>query len=84
MTPSPRRLAFMAEAYRKDIILVEATENCRPAESRKSPAPYPESAEGRREFLEEVQRVVLATPHGLGKGVFDKYARGKVPARSAL
>lgn len=105
-------LAFMAEAYRKDIILVEVAYNWRPTEYRTSPAPYAESPEGQREFLEEVQRAVLATPYGLGKGifwwepavpsgrlrnrgmfdddgnalpvinVFDKYTRGKIPART--
>lgn len=63
-------LAFMAERYRKDIILVEVAYNWRPTEYRNAPAPFPETPEGQREFLEEVQRAVLATPHGLGKGVF--------------
>ncbi|HEX2853373.1 MAG TPA: glycosyl hydrolase 53 family protein [Opitutaceae bacterium] len=63
-------LAFTAERYRKDIILVEVAYNWRPAEYQHASAPYPESPEGQREFLEEVQRAVLATPHGLGKGVF--------------
>jgi arabinogalactan endo-1,4-beta-galactosidase len=63
-------LAFMAETYRKDIILVEVAYNWRPTEYRNHPAPFPETPEGQREFLEEVQRAVLATPHGLGKGVF--------------
>jgi arabinogalactan endo-1,4-beta-galactosidase len=63
-------LAFMAEAYRKDIILVEVAYNWRPTEYQNAPPPYPESPEGQREFLEEVQRAVLATPHGLGKGLF--------------
>jgi arabinogalactan endo-1,4-beta-galactosidase len=106
-------LAFMAEAYRKDIILVEVAYNWRPTEYRNLPPPYPETPEGQREFLEEVQRALLATPYGLGKGifwwepavppgrlrnrgmfdddgnalpvinVFDKYTRGKVPARTS-
>jgi arabinogalactan endo-1,4-beta-galactosidase len=63
-------LAFMAEQYRKEIILVEVAYNWKPTEYKNSPAPYPESPEGQREFLDEVQRTVLATPHGLGKGVF--------------
>ncbi|HVU36375.1 MAG TPA: glycosyl hydrolase 53 family protein [Opitutaceae bacterium] len=63
-------LAFMADRYRKDIILVEVAYNWRPTEYRHEPAPFPESPEGQREFLDEVNRVVLATPHGLGKGVF--------------
>jgi arabinogalactan endo-1,4-beta-galactosidase len=63
-------LAFMAEAYRKDIVLVEVAYNWRPAEYRDKPAPFPETAEGQREFLDEVNRIVLATPGGLGKGIF--------------
>jgi arabinogalactan endo-1,4-beta-galactosidase len=63
-------LAFMAETYAKDIVLVEVAYNWRPAEYRDRPAPFPETPEGQREFLEEVNRAVLATPHGRGKGVF--------------
>jgi arabinogalactan endo-1,4-beta-galactosidase len=63
-------LAFMAEAYDKDIILVEVAYNWRPAEYRNRPAPFPETPEGQRKFLEEVNRLVLATPRGRGKGVF--------------
>ena len=63
-------LAFMAETYRKDIYLVEVAYNWRPAEYLDEPAPFPETPEGQRDFLDEVHRVVLATPHGLGKGVF--------------
>lgn len=104
-------LAFMAETYRKDIVLVEVAYNWRPAEYRDKPAPFPESPEGQREFLEEVNRAVLATPGGRGKGVFwwepavtgglrrrgmfddegnalpvltvfDRFTRGKLPARA--
>jgi arabinogalactan endo-1,4-beta-galactosidase len=63
-------LAFMAETYRKDIVLVEVAYNWRPAEYRNHPSPFPETPEGQRQFLEEVQRIVLATPQGLGKGIF--------------
>lgn len=63
-------LTHMAETYRKEIILVEVAYNWRPTEYRDRPAPFPESPAGQREFLEEVQRTVLATPYGLGKGVF--------------
>ena len=63
-------LAFMAETYGKDIILVEVAYNWRPGEYRDWPAPFPETAEGQRAFLDEVNRIVLATPHGRGKGVF--------------
>ena len=63
-------LAFMATEYHKDIIVVEAAYNWRPSEYRNKPAPFPETPEGQKEFLEEVNRMVLSTPHGLGRGVF--------------
>jgi arabinogalactan endo-1,4-beta-galactosidase len=63
-------LIFTANAYDKDIIVVEAAYNWAPAEYRNSPAPFPESPEGQKEFLEEVNRAVLATPHGRGIGIF--------------
>ncbi|MBA4070747.1 MAG: arabinogalactan endo-1,4-beta-galactosidase [Gemmatimonas sp.] len=62
-------LAFMAEAYRKPIIMVEVAYNFRPGEYIGKPAPFAESPEGQREFLETIHQLVLATPHGLGKGV---------------
>jgi arabinogalactan endo-1,4-beta-galactosidase len=62
-------LAFMAEAYRKPIIVVEVAYNYRPSEYVGKRAPFPETPAGQREFLEEVHRLVLAAPHGLGKGV---------------
>jgi arabinogalactan endo-1,4-beta-galactosidase len=61
---------FMALEYRKPIIVVEAAYNWQPGEYLKRPGPFPESAEGQRQFLEEVQRVVETTPNGLGQGVF--------------
>ena len=63
-------LIFMANEYQKDIIVVEAAYNWRPAEYAKKPAPFPETPEGQKEFLDEVNRIVLETPHGRGKGVF--------------
>jgi len=63
-------LAFMAKAYDKDIVVAEAAYNWAPAEYRNSPAPFPESPEGQKEFLEEVNRAVMATPNGRGIGVF--------------
>lgn len=63
-------MIFMAEEYKKDIIVVEAAYNWRPTEYTKRPGPFPESPEGQKQFLEEVNRVVQETPNGLGKGVF--------------
>ncbi len=62
-------LAFMAETYRKPIIVVEVAYNFRPGEYIGKLAPFAESPEGQREFLEAIHQIVLATPYGLGKGV---------------
>ena len=74
-------LAFMANEYRKNIMLVEVAYNWRPSEYKGKPAPFPESPAGQREFLDEVNRLVLQTPGGRGKGVF--WWEPAVPSRSA-
>jgi arabinogalactan endo-1,4-beta-galactosidase len=63
-------LNFMANEYHKDIMVVEAAYNWRSSEYRNKLAPFPETPEGQKEFLEEVNRLVMNTPYGLGKGVF--------------
>lgn len=63
-------LNFMATNYQKDIIVVETAYCWRPAEYRDRPGPFPESPEGQRDFLGEVNRIVLATPEHRGIGVF--------------
>jgi arabinogalactan endo-1,4-beta-galactosidase len=63
-------MIFMADAYDKDIILVEAAYCWRPAEYRTRSGPFPETPEGQQAFLEEVNRIVMDTPHNHGKGVF--------------
>ena len=44
--------------------------------------PFGETPEGQATFLEEVNRMVLSTPNGLGKGVF--WWEPAVPSDSAL
>jgi arabinogalactan endo-1,4-beta-galactosidase len=63
-------LEFMAARYQKDIIVVETAYNWRPGNYINKPAPFPESPEGQRAFLDELNRVVMETPNGRGKGVF--------------
>ncbi len=64
-------LAFAANTYGKDIIVVESAYNWRPArESADRIGPFPETPEGQREFLDEVTRIVMNTPNGRGKGIF--------------
>jgi arabinogalactan endo-1,4-beta-galactosidase len=65
-----KNLEFMAREYQKDVIVVEAAYNWQPGNYVNKPAPFPESPEGQREFLDEVNRVVMETPNGRGKGVF--------------
>jgi arabinogalactan endo-1,4-beta-galactosidase len=61
---------FMAKEYKKDIIVVEAAYNWRPAEYTKHLGPFTETPEGQKQFLEEVNRVIQETPGGHGIGVF--------------
>jgi arabinogalactan endo-1,4-beta-galactosidase len=63
-------LIFMANEYQKDIVVVEAAYNWKPAEYRGKLAPFPETPEGQKEFLEELNRVVQGAPNGRGIGVF--------------
>jgi len=65
-----RNLKFMANEYHKDIIVVEAAYNWRPGNYLDKPAPFPESPDGQRAFLEAVDRAVRETPGRHGKGVF--------------
>ena len=63
-------LIFMATEYQKDIMVVETAYNWKPAEYRNKPGPFPETPEGQKEFLDELNRVVQAAPNGRGIGVF--------------
>ncbi|MAD96486.1 MAG: arabinogalactan endo-1,4-beta-galactosidase [Flavobacteriaceae bacterium] len=63
-------LNFTALNYKKDIILVETAYNYGPAEYRDKKAPFPETPEGQKQFLEDVHNIVLQIPNNLGKGIF--------------
>lgn len=63
-------LAFMANRYQKDIIVVEVAWNWKPTEYQGKSAPWPETPEGQRCFLEAVNQAVRATPGNRGMGVF--------------
>ena len=63
-------LAFTAKEYGKDIIVVEAAYNWKPKEYVNKYAPFPETPEGQREFLEEVNKIVMSVPENRGIGVF--------------
>lgn len=61
---------FMATEYKKDIILVEVAYNWTPTEYKEKAPPFEESPEGQKQFLEEVNQIVLNTPDNKGKGIF--------------
>jgi arabinogalactan endo-1,4-beta-galactosidase len=63
-------LNLTAKTYNRDIYVVEAAYNWTPTEYTAKPAPFPESPEGQKEFLEEVNRIVLSVPDNRGRGVF--------------
>lgn len=63
-------LAFMAETYQKDIVVAECAYNWRPTEYRNFPAPFPESPEGQKAFLQALNQVVMNVPGNRGKGLF--------------
>jgi arabinogalactan endo-1,4-beta-galactosidase len=63
-------LIFMANTYQKDIVLVEVAYCWRPTEYRMRVGPFAESPDGQREFLDEVNRMVMSAPNGRGIGVF--------------
>lgn len=55
---------------KKDVLLVEVAYCWRPTEYKTKPAPFPETPEGQREFLDEVHRIVMGAPENRGIGVF--------------
>jgi arabinogalactan endo-1,4-beta-galactosidase len=57
-------------AYGKDVYVVETAYNWEPGEYVTRPGPFLESPEGQRDFLDEVNRIVMEAPDGRGKGVF--------------
>jgi arabinogalactan endo-1,4-beta-galactosidase len=63
-------LVFMAKEYKKDIILVEVAYCWRPTQYKQRNGPFPETPQGQRDFLDEVNRLVLNTPDGRCVGVF--------------
>jgi arabinogalactan endo-1,4-beta-galactosidase len=63
-------LIFMALEYKKDIIVVETGYSNQAPQGAARAVPLPETPDGQKEFLEEVNRMVMMTPNGLGKGVF--------------
>jgi arabinogalactan endo-1,4-beta-galactosidase len=63
-------MIFMAKTYKKPIILVEVAYCSSPTEYKGKKAPFKESPEGQKEFLEQVNNIVMNTPDNLGAGIF--------------
>jgi len=63
-------LNFTALEYKKDIILVEAAYNWMPREYINKPAPFPETPEGQKDFLHEVNQIVMNVADRRGVGIF--------------
>ena len=63
-------LNFAANEYKKEIIVVEAAYNYSPKEYINKLAPFPETPEGQKEFLEEVNNIILNVANGRGVGIF--------------
>lgn len=53
-----------------DTIIVETAYCASPTEYKSKAAPFKETPEGQREFLDAVNRIVMDTPDNLGVGVF--------------
>ena len=65
-----QNLFYMAETYKKPIVMVEVAYCSEPTEYKEKPGPFPESPEGQKAFLESVHQLMLDTPDNLGIGVF--------------
>jgi arabinogalactan endo-1,4-beta-galactosidase len=63
-------LEFTIERYGKDVYIVETAYNWEPGNYINRPGPFPETPEGQRDFLDELNRIVMAARGGHGKGIF--------------
>lgn len=63
-------LEFTAEAYGKDVYLVEAAYHWMPTSYIGKEAPYPETPEGQKQFWIDARRIVENLPGKRGKGIF--------------
>jgi len=70
-------------AYGKDVYVAEVAYNWEPSNYKARPGPFPETPEGQRDFLDEVNRIVMEAPGGHGKGVFwwEPAVRGELVQR---
>lgn len=73
-------LAALADTFRKDIVVVETGYDA--AGGPQADLPFPPTPAGQKAFLEELIRVVVATPGGRGRGVV-YWAPEWIPAKEA-
>jgi len=77
-------LEFMANRYKKPIIVAETAYDWRDGEEFKTgKPPYPQTPQGQADFLTALVKAVKETPNGLGKGVFwwEPMAEGAIAKR---
>jgi arabinogalactan endo-1,4-beta-galactosidase len=74
-------LAFTANTYGRDVMVVETGYYTKPTEFRQTPGPFPESPQGQAQWLAAVNQIVMDVPNGRGKGVF-YWEPGSTNARS--
>jgi len=76
-------LEFTIREYGKDVYLAETAYNWQTSSYLAHPGPFPETPEGQRDFLDEVNRIVMQAPGGHGKGVFwwEPAVRGSLAKR---
>lgn len=65
-----KALFFMAKEYKKPMVVVETAYCSEPSEYKKKNGPFPETPEGQKEFVEELNKIVLDIPDHLGAGIF--------------
>ena len=64
-------LAFVWNTYHKDVVVVETAYDWRTGEDFKGKtAPFPQTPEGQRDFLEALDHVVREAPGGKVRGIF--------------
>ncbi len=63
-------LLHIVQSYDKDVIVVETAYNHRPAEYINKPAPFPETPEGQKEYMESLINTVLGVSSTKVKGIF--------------
>jgi arabinogalactan endo-1,4-beta-galactosidase len=60
-----------AMLYNKDVMVIETSYESKPSKAFPDhDGPFPETPEGQAQFLDELNRIVMAVPSGHGKGVF--------------